>query len=272
MITPPGTVSGYPRAALPFGLFSVLALRPAGDRWEAGVQWESITCESLGALPGPDCHPKSGPGGQEAPVGTPLVGSADPFTVYGIFAASPTAYTPQDAEQWALQHLYAREEAKVEELLWDGEQGNTPVLASDDTTVITAGSDAAESLGLMEDALATEYGSLGVIHMSRGTATALFASQLLTTRGAGLFTQLGTPVVAGSGYPGTGPPDAQDADKTGWIYGSPALFGYRSEPFFTSSVPGDLLTRGTNDLVAVVERTYVLGFDPCGVHAVLAVS
>jgi hypothetical protein len=49
------------------------------------------------------------------------------------------------------------------------------------------------------------------------------------------------------------------------IVGSPALFGYRSEVFNSSARPGDLLDRAQNNLYAVAERTYVIGFDPCPV-------
>jgi hypothetical protein len=80
---------------------------------------------------------------------------------------------------------------------------------------------------------------------------------------------LGTPVAAGAGYPGSGPAGEAAAAGTQWMFVTPAMFGYRSEVFPSSAVRGDLLDRSKNDLYAVAERNYVLGFDPCGVGAVL---
>ncbi len=266
MVAPLGLVANLPRVALPYGLFSVLSLRPDSDRWQSGVTWESITnddVESLGAAAPHSVDPSNG---------VPITGEATPFTVYGMFQASPAAYSPQDAQAKALEHLLAREEQKVEALLWSGAESNEPSLAAATTTVVTAGTDAAASLAALENTVAVQHGNLGVFHMTRGTALQLLGQQLLTVRGGGLYTQVGTPVVAGGGYPGTGPvtdPATDDADATGWVYATPPLFGYRSEPFPSSAVPGDLLDTRNNDLFSVVERTYVVGFDPCGVYAVL---
>ena len=45
------------------------------------------------------------------------------------------------------------------------------------------------------------------------------------------------------------------------------MFGYRSEVFTPSATGGDLFDPRRNDLYAVAERTYLLGFDTCGVAA-----
>src|SRR3546814_10690186 len=56
---------------------------------------------------------------------------------------------------------------------------------------------------------------------------------------------LGTPVVAGAGYPCTHP-DSVTAGS--WIVATPALMLYRSEIFTATNRPGDLLDRGQNNL------------------------
>jgi hypothetical protein len=126
----------------------------------------------------------------------------------------------------------------------------------------------ATGIALLEDYIATEYGSLGLIHCTRGTATVLAAEDLISNTGGRLTTTIGTPVVAGAGYPGTSPAGAEPAAGRAWVYVTPAVFGYRSEPFTSSNRAGDLFDRGQNDLYAVAERTYLLGYDPCGVGAV----
>jgi hypothetical protein len=154
--------------------------------------------------------------------------------------------------------------------VWTGEAGNVPNFEAD-ATALAGGSAvvATTALSILEDFISGNYGGLGVIHMTRGAAEALASRMLLESRGGQLFTRVGTPVVAGSGYPGTGPAGASGGAGQTWIMASPAIFGYRSDIFTTSSRSGDTLDRTTNDLTALAERTYLLGYDPCGVGAVL---
>jgi hypothetical protein len=198
-------------------------------------------------------------------------GAASPFTVYGHFSCQPAGWSFSVAQDKATEHLLAREEQRVEQAFWTGDLGNTPAL-EDPATIKLAGGTAmspAAALSLLEDFVGSEYGSLGVIHMTRGTAVVLLAADLLISAGGRLTTALGTPVAAGAGYPGSGPAGEPSGNGQVWMYASPAVFGYRSEPFTSSNNPGDLFDRGVNNLMAVAERTYLLGFDPCGVAAVL---
>lgn len=263
---------GAVRQPMPYGLFSAFALRPGGaDRWESGVIFETGTCDPVDAIGQWQCAPDGTVGlPKDLEPNTPAPGEASPFTVYGHFQCSPVGYTQERAQQLADDHLRAREEARVEQALWTGDAGNVPSLEDAGTvTVGTGTSDVVAGLGLLENFLGDTYGSLGVIHMTRQTATALLARQALLVSGGRLTTVLGTPVVAGAGYPGTGPAGEAAAAGTQWMFASPALFGYRSDVFTSSSRPGDLFDRRTNDLYAVAERSYLLGFDPCGVAAVL---
>src|SRR3546814_5279082 len=108
--------------------------------------------------------------------------------------------------------------------------------------------------------IATNYGSLGVIHMCRQIAALALAEEALEVRGTRLFTRLGTPVVAGAGYPCTHP-DSVTAGS--WIVATPALMLYRSEIFTATNRPGDLLDRGQNNLFGIAERRYLVGWDEC---------
>ena len=267
-IAPPTFIVGAARQPLPFGLFSTFTLRPPGDhRWLNGVSFQSITCDSLSGV-GVGCADPTGlPKSLErnAEFAQPTV----PFTVYGHYACAPMGATFEEASALALQHLEAREEARVEEAFWTGNLDNEPSLASGDVTVLADGDPVAPAvgLGLLEGWIAKTYGSLGVIHMTRALAGA--SSDHLKAQGNVLRTVLGTPVAAGAGYPGT---DGSVVDPDGlqsWAYVTPALFGYRSDVATSSSRPYDLLDRGDNTLYAIAERSYVLGFDPCGLAAVL---
>ena len=55
-LAPPALVVAPARAPLAFGLGSVLSWR-TGDRWEAGVSWDTITCEPASGRGGPACDP-----------------------------------------------------------------------------------------------------------------------------------------------------------------------------------------------------------------------
>lgn len=276
-MTPRALIRGAARQPLPYGLFSTLTFRPTGaDRWEGGgVQFEHVGCDGVDGIGPYQVPPTATTGLPKAITSTPGAvgtdGTADVFTVYGHFACSPVGWSPQEAEARAREQLLAREEARVEQAFWTGDLDNTPSLEAGTTTdVSVAGAGPAESIGLLENYVAANYGSLGVIHMTREAALIGLQLGALVTAGGRLTTALGTPVAAGAGYPGTGPAGQAAAASTSWMFVTPALFGYRSEVFTASNRAGDLLDRSTNDLYAVAERSYLLGFDPCGVAAALA--
>lgn len=255
-ITPKALVTGAPRTPLPYGLFSVVPFREGSpDRWESGVKFESIGCpgdlKGVGAL---DCDDPS------KTIGLPKVldeggydlGEADTFLVYEQYVCSPIGNTLSRAEEGARARLEAREEMRVEQALATGAFGQSPSFNDDSVIDLTA-----DSLKLafakLEQTLATEYGSQGILHMSRFTATLAIEKGLVEVGNNRLRTKLGTPVIAGSGY---------DFDG---IIATPAMFGYRSEVISSSNRLGDLLDKKVNDLYGIAERNYLLGMDECGI-------
>lgn len=254
MIAPATLVAAPARTPLPFGLGSVVAWR-TGERWESGVEFDGITCDPATGFGGPQCEPASPPDRDSENV--PSHGEGTTFHILGSDVCSPIGGGGfQGNQDRARAHLEAREEARVEQALWTGDLGNTPNFSGangyDAPLDVGAYDKAKKALAAVEQGIAEQYGSLGVIHVSRATATLLD----LEKRGGRLYTPLDTPVVAGAGYP------------DGEIVGSPAIFGYRSDIYTNSSRAGDLLNRETNEMYAGAERAYVLAFDPCPVvHA-----
>lgn len=259
-LAPAPVVTGAPRIPLPFGLLSVLsAAEDSTDRWQVGgVTWETLSCDLIDGFGAPECDPEGNP-----ITGLPRLlensggtdGVATTFSVYGSWNCSPISNSQADASARAREQLLAREEARVEQAFWTGDLGNVPNLsgANGYAAPIDLGSGSLENaLALVEAGLGRQYGSLGVIHMSRYTASLL--KNRLESRGGRMYTRLGTPVVVGAGYP--------DVPQ---IIGTGALFGYRSEIQDVSNRDYDLLNRGTNDLTALAERDYLIGFDPCPV-------
>ena len=264
MIAPATQVAAAQRTPLSYGLFSVFAPRPdAQERWRNGIAWETLTCEPVLGLGAPDCDP-----GQIIGLPKDLSrldredGEASPFTVYGHHQCSPIGTPAELAQSLANQHLINREEARVEQALWTGDLGNIPNFAgangygAPDNAGSVAANAAWSGVAKLEQYSAVHFGSQGVIHMSRYWATMLADDGDLRFTNGRAFTPLGTPVVAGAGY---------GDDK---LVFTPPLFGYRSEILSSSDRPYDLLDRGQNNLYAIAERQYVIGFDPCGLAAV----
>jgi hypothetical protein len=189
--------------------------------------------------------------------GGPAFGEASAFVVFGLYRCLAVGTSYEEAQAWADASLASGEEARAEQALWTGDLGNIPNLtgANGYDPPVSAGTHdtAVAALAAAEDAMAREYLSQGVLHMSRRTVTLLGRS--VERQGNRLFSRnLGTPIVAGTGYPDT--PD---------IVGTPPLFGYRSEVFNSSNRPGDLMDLQFNWMHAIAERSYLLGFDPCPV-------
>lgn len=252
-ITPPALVTGAARAPLPYGLFSVLGLREGSvERWEGGgVEFEGLGAPPTAGAIGPyDCEdPEATPGLPKEFEGGLDLATAAPFTVYGSYKCTPIGNSIDHALDVARARLGTWEEFQAERALWARLVAETP---------IELGSlDPVETIAQIESNLGSLYGSLGVIHMGRGTAVHLLRRKVLEAKNNRLYTTLGTPVVAGSGY------------EEGEVYATPAIFGYRSDVFTSQQSAGDLLDRRQNDLYAVAERTYLIGFDdmPSILHA-----
>lgn len=268
-LSPPALVTAPVRPASTFGLFSALTFRTNADRWMAGVAFETASCEPVGGLGAWDCDPDD----DDPVIGLPKdftdagngpLGEAMPFSVYGRFACTPTGTGLTGAQDRATAHLLSREEARVEQAFWTGDLGNTPNLIdlqTSDNLTPTPGTGVGLSEGLALLEAHVEGGS--VLHMSRYLAS-LMGSRI-SASAQRLTTRLGTQVVAGLGYGDQNTPNA----GAQWAYVTPGLFGYRGDIFTSSARPGDLLNRATNDLMAVAERSYLIGFDPCRVGAVL---
>lgn len=263
------SVEPIARQPLPHGLFSVLPFRDTtDDHWQNGVEWEALPCAPIGGLGESVCGPydeeEEAEGNQiglpkQIETGAAIPGEASEFTVYADYLCNPVGRTIEYANARAAERLLAREESRVEQALWTGDLGNLPNLTDAVPVTVTAGTSDADLLGVLEQEAARSYGAVGVIHMTRALASRLVKTANLTVTGQRLTTPLGTPVVAGAGYGG--------ADGNDWqvAYATPALVAYRSEVFAPSSIPGDLLDRSTNTLAGLAERSYVIGWDDCGV-------
>jgi len=243
----------------PFGLFSVAPPRQpeGGDEWQLGVQWRnSPGCTDVHHTLDPCISGTTVVAKQ--PESCQELRAFKPFTVYTYLHRSGLSADVARAEADAA--FAAAEQRGVESFVWNNQ---LPGLVTDHWTM---GADAVgQALGLVELALAQHYNGTGVIHMDRGTATALGIHHL-RVQGSTLVTTVGTPVVVGAGYgPAvvlSGGPAAPPPSLTGSIFGTGALVIRRG----TSEVL-EGFDRAVNDALVIAERTYVVGWDCVAVRA-----
>lgn len=207
-IAPSAVVEAPTRVQTPFGLFSVVDfVEETTDRWENGTKWETEPCTGIGGRGVDNCAPAATVGlPKSLASGNGTLGQAGPFTVYATYDCTPVGSGLDKFQERATDRLLNREQARAEQALWTGDLGNFPNLASSATDITPGGSavSAVVAVGLLEQYIATNYGSLGVIHMSKAAATAALSMRVIFEKNGELVTGLGTPVIAGAGYPGTG--------------------------------------------------------------------
>jgi hypothetical protein len=234
----------------PFGLFSVAAPVPLGDRESIGVRWESIACGAAVGVTNDPCLVDMG----ETPdldkaltAGCGDWAATKPYTVYVHAQMSPGGASLADAQERASELLTQGEQYGAELGLWEA------LVAAAAPVVVPALEGPQGRLAVVEQQLAEAYYGLGVIHMSPRIAT--FLEGNLERSGQQLQTKLGTPVVVGAGYDG-------DSEA---IYGTGVVVVRRG---VIESHP--TTDRRINDLLALAERTYVVTWDCATVGATVA--
>lgn len=239
MYTPNVPVEPLTRSARPYGLFSaVTPTRPGDPHWVNGVAWIPQD-PNVYVWPNEpsDEDAKTFTGRNNTPV------EHDPLTVYASYQA--TALAAADGEGRALADLLALEEAQVSAYWHD-------VLNADGTDA-TAGT-LIDGFALAESLLDEHYRSRGIVYASPATAVKAAEKGLVKTSGTGMTTTLGTPFAV---LYGTSPETGTN------IYVSGDLAVFRSEATAASAT-----TPGRNDVEALVERAYVLQYDPAHLHHV----
>jgi hypothetical protein len=240
--------------AYPFGVFSVTpAATPADSHWSAGVWWQSVAGQQVGVTYAP-CQVEA-PVPALSPNVSCAVQTAQAFTVYARSDESAGGDRLDRKFARAREVLTAGEQWAVEAALWELLVAATP----DPGGIAEAGS-VREAVAVAEGFMANEYSGSPTIHMSRYTA-AMAGLDVLRVDGARLRTLLGSPVIAGGGYL----PAPVTAGAGVQVIASGDLTIIRGELFDL----GTVIDRSTNQLAAVVERTYVVGWDATAVRVVV---
>lgn len=261
-----------------YGLVDALKFIDINDaHWQTGVTWENKLCVNADTTL-PDC-----------PVGTQpakhhdrglTFGFSDPFTVYGHYTCSTVGRPAQEAFDIATARLISNEHKSVESTFWTGTTdvgtvrpslaigdpfaGITPV----DLTPGGGAVDAVSALFLLERALSQCAPGLGLIHINYGLMNYFAYHHLvhLETEPDGTqcyYTKMGQKVVAGAGYPGSGPSNVAALTGENWIFASSQVHALKSEIFLTPDIPKEAINRNLNDITVFAERTWSLGFSCC---------
>jgi len=257
-----------PAPPRPYGLFDV-ALGPMAFPVPAseagGVIYVPDTCEDDVFLYAMNCPPVSGSktfSFNESPV------SGAPFGVITSYTCGSMGYSFEEVEQKVRTRMALREQRAVERRIWQGEPlggigGITGLFRS--ATTLTAAGCITEAVEVLEQQLADAGVVGGIIHARPGMA-AHFAQAHLTERvGRQYTTYLGTPIVFGQGYDGTGPAGQAVSTNDEYIYATGRVLIWQSEVF----VPPlrETFNRALNQQMALAERIYAVAIE-CGIWAV----
>lgn len=264
-------------------LYSLLTASPPVNenetRWEAGFAYEPESCgqSSMGIL-----DPCSG---DEKPVagGSGAV-SVEPFTIFAGDACSSYGFASRDWKGRAARKLAACESKLIESELWRGDLARASVwdnkyLASNDATIVTSSpATPLEALACLEQSLADcNCGGQGMIHATPQVITHWANEGRIRSEGGRLLTILGTIIVPGSGYDGSGPaatPGGPPVAPSGsvWAYAT-GMVAIRLGPVTViPDATSEAMDRATNFITVRAERVAAASWDCCQMAAEIALT
>ncbi len=253
----------------PPGLFDV-ALGPMPfPRTEgqvAGVLYVPDACTDSTFLYEINCPAVSGTK-EFTGIETPVSGA--PFAVISTYTCGSIGFSFTEAAQRVRTRLALHEQRSVEARFWQGfggAFGTMDGLLFGATDLGSAGC-VTEAVEILEQALADNAVMGGMLHARWGMNAHLSASFLVREPGPRRFTTgLGTPIVFGQGYAGTGPAGEAVSGDDEYMYATGRVLLWQDPEIFVPP-PGQVLDKSTNQLSLVAERAYAVAIE-CGAWAV----
>jgi len=246
----------------PYGLFDVVtpASLPRLEAEVGGIEYQPDTCGTV-RLWASECEAVTAKVFDEG-VDTLF---ADPFVVYDTWLCGSIGFSLEDIGRRLQVRMDLGEQRAVETRLWQG----ASVLGVDglfaDAVSLGTADCVTDGVRLLEQALADNSISGGIIH-ARSGMSAHFANEHLVDRiGDVEYTHARTPVVFGQGYDGTGPAGQAPTATSEWIYASGRVLVWRGNDI--DVVTRQVLDRATNQQYGLRERPYLLTVE-CGIWAV----
>lgn len=240
------------------------------NRWENGFEIEGEGCGSAAAWD--DC------GADLKCISDARQNSSFiPYVVYSTDSCSTWGYAKSDERDYRsarlLRNLAASESYIVEQELWGDTLGlGNPKIADTSTITNATALPILKAVAQIEDAAGDLAKGAGVmIHMRPYQFTLLAAERILEEDDGRWFTPMGSIVVPGRGYAGTGPAGQAATTSEEWIYAT-AIVEIRLGDLFTIDNPQDVIERTTNDVVLISERKAIASFDPTCIRIAQKVS
>lgn len=281
-IAPRGFLVKSPKCTEPpkYGLLSaVTPFTPGDPHWAAsGIEWEDDLCgdgtESFIDV----CPPASGftkPSDRDL-----IFCAADPFVVVGSFDCSPVGRPAGEAFEIARRRLLVWEGRQVERTLWTGVSANGDVSPSfafgnPDCGIVPedlnpgGAVDPVTAISLLESALGDEIACGGIIHVPYALMPYLKANKQVEVEGDDIYSPSGYRIVAGHGYPGTGPANVAAAAGEVWIFATGPMLIARSNVIMVPDSVAEGVNRNINNMTVRAERFYSVGYS-CSLLAVRA--
>lgn len=186
------------------------------------------------------------------------------FSIVWSYGCTRAGFDAEEGRVRAQQVFAAVEPKIVEAQLWTNPLGvAAPALDTDNDpgapnslTTLNSGTAVKPILGFaLLEQFAAESALSPIIHARPGVVS-LLGGMYETAGPNTIQTALGTPIVAGAGYPGTGPSDAAITALTEWAFVSGPVLIYRNTVDVLES-----FDHGNNDYALIVEREYLVVFD-----------
>jgi hypothetical protein len=157
--------------------------------------------------------------------------------------------------------------------LWSDTLGlGNPKIADTAAITYSTGLPILQAVAQIEDAAGDLARGGGVfIHMRPYQFTLLVHEQILSFDGQRWITPMGSVVVPGRGYAGTGPAGQQPTEDEEWIYAT-APVEVRIGELLVIDNPKDVVERSTNDVVLIAERKLLASFDPTCLRIAMKVT
>lgn len=264
-------------------LSSVTPLTITDPHWEAsGIEWEDFLCGDnlevfidvcpTGVIPPSGVAPSDF---VKDAVRDTLFCAADPFVVEGSYNCPPVGRPAGEAFEIARKRLLVWESHDVEEAFWtgvvnsgDGPTTINPSLAfgNDECDIVpvdihAAGAlDPVAAISALEAALGDIVSCGATIHIPYELLVYLARFHLVVEEGGKYYTPSGTLLVAGHGYPGTGPGNAAASAGEVWIFGTGPMIIVRSNIEMVPDNIGQAVDRNLNNVIVRAERLYAVGF------------
>ena len=264
----------------PYGLFDV-ALgpmpMPVPDAAGGGIQYVPDSCEDDVFLYAMNCPAVTG---SKLFSGVETAVSGAPFGVITSYQCGSFGFSFAEAKARVLTRLSLREQTAVERRVWSGlaqgtvgSPGAMPGLFQSAQT-LTAASCPTVAVGQLEQVLADNGVFGGMIHARPNMVAQLARSHLIETtmqgrRVTNIATKLGTPVVIGQGYNGTGPQGQAVTSTVEYMYASGRVLVWATDADVPD--PRQVFDTTNNVMKLLAEKIYIAAVE-CGVWAVAVTS